>query len=410
MKNALASLTFRGKGFLAVGAGIAVGAAFAGQRDLLRIAVLLLVLPFLAAYLAGRTRFRLGCERLVRPSQIPVGTLAEVDLAITNLSPVRTGTLLLRDAVPDELGFPVHRVLERVEPSGTRTTTYPLRAYQRGRYEIGPLSVTAVDPFGLVRLTRSFRATEPVLVVPRVIALPDSGLRADHRGRGDGRSLSLAARGQDDVVPREYRFGDDLRRIHWRASARAGELMVRREEQPWTHQATVVVDLRQRAHGGDGPDSSLELALSVAASAALHLLRRGWHVRVVGSDGLTMVASAFGPDGETRVLEALALAEPSSRMDWDPGTVRADLVVAVAAADRRVTPPLTGSGSRTAGQLGLLFLVDAVAWGAVDAVPARELERDLAEAGWHVAVLGPQDDVAAAWHAVTADADERVTR
>ena len=107
MKQALGSLTFRGKGFLAVGAGIAVGAALAGQRDLLRIAVLLLVLPFLAAYLAGRTRFRLGCERVVRPSQIPVGTIAEVDLAVTNLSPVRTGTLLLRDAVPPELGYSV---------------------------------------------------------------------------------------------------------------------------------------------------------------------------------------------------------------------------------------------------------------------------------------------------------------
>ncbi len=410
MKQALGSLTFRGKGFLAVGAGIAVGAALAGQRDLLRIAVLLLVLPFLAAYLAGRTRFRLGCERVVRPSQIPVGTIAEVDLAVTNLSPVRTGTLLLRDAVPPELGYSVQRVLERVEASGTRTTTYPLHAYQRGRYEIGPLSVTAVDPFGLVRLTRSFRATEPVLVVPRVHVLPDSGLRADHRGRGDGRALSMAARGQDDVVPREYRVGDDLRRIHWRASARAGELMVRREEQPWTQQATVVVDLRERAHGGEGPEASVELALSIAASTALHLLRRGWHVRVLGSDGLVMVPAAFGPDGQPTVLEALALAEPSTARDWDPATVRADLVVAVAAADDRATPSLTGAGSRTAGQLGLLFLLDTRAWGASDAVPARDIERELLESGWHTAILGPGDDVPAAWRAVTADADEKVSR
>ena len=61
---------------------------------------------------------------------------------------------------------------------------------------------------------------------------------------------------------REYRRGDDLRRVHWRSSAHAGELMVRREEQPWQSRATLFVDNRKVAHRGTGAASSLEHAVS----------------------------------------------------------------------------------------------------------------------------------------------------
>jgi len=59
------------------------------------------------------------------------------------------------------------------------------------------------------------------------------------------------------VVPvasvREHRHGDDLRKVHWRATARSGELMVRLEERPWRAQATLLLDTRTRAHLGTGP-------------------------------------------------------------------------------------------------------------------------------------------------------------
>ena len=92
------------------------------------------------------------------------------------------GQLLLREDVDPRLGPPVDRVLQHVEAGGSRSTTFALDASQRGRFDIGPLSVTAVDPFGLVRLTRSFRSTQSVLVVPRVHDLEGS-VDADRRGR-----------------------------------------------------------------------------------------------------------------------------------------------------------------------------------------------------------------------------------
>lgn len=404
MKNALRGLTFRGKGLLAVGLGLAVGAMISEQRDLLRVAILLLALPCVSAFLVARTHFRLGAERAITPAQVPVGTVGEVQLTVTNLSRARTGTLLLADAVPQALGPPVTRVLERVEAGGSRTTTYPLHASQRGRYELGPLSITAVDPFGLVRLTRTFRTTTPVLVVPQLEELADAVIAADHRGRGDGVAVALAARGDDDVVPREYRHGDDLRRIHWRASARLDELMVRREEVPWTNRATVLIDLRQSRHGGQGPTSSLERALSAGASAAVHLIRHGWGVRVTTTDGRVLVSTASGPAGEAEVLTALALVEASPAMDVTAPAFRDDLVIAAVASDARIATALGGRAARSAGQLGIALVIDTSAWFAPESQGAGETCAGLRAAGWQaVSVSGRIGAVASAWIAATGD-------
>lgn len=404
MKRALRGLTFRGKGLIAVGLGLGVGALISEQRDLLRIAILLLALPCVSVVLVARTHFRLGAERSVTPPQVPVGTVGEVQLTITNLSRSRTGTLLLSDAVPPQLGPPVTRVFERVEAAGSRVTTYPLQAVRRGRYELGPLSVTAVDPFGLVRLTRTFRTATPVLVVPRVAELADAVITADHRGRGDGVAVALAARGDDDVVPREYRHGDDLRRIHWRASARVDDLMVRREEVPWTNRATVLVDLRAPRHGGEGASSSLELALSAAASAAVHLLRHGWTVRVATTDARVLVPAASGPVGEAEVLTALALVESSSAVDITAPAARDDLVIAAVASDARIGTALSGRAARSSGQLGIALVVDTAAWFAPESVPADETCAALRAAGWQAgAVSARADSVPSAWLSATAD-------
>lgn len=68
----------------------------------------------------------------------------------------------------------------------------------------------------------------------------------------------VALHGEDDQTVREYRDGDDLRRIHWPASARTGELMVRQEDRPAKRRAVVILGLTPTAHAGSGRASSLE--------------------------------------------------------------------------------------------------------------------------------------------------------
>jgi uncharacterized protein (DUF58 family) len=304
MRQALRGLTTRGRSFIAAAIASGVSALVLGERDLLRIAVLLGVLPMLAAAYVGQTRYRLACTRSVEPMRVPVGSPARVMLRLSNLSRLPTGTLLLEDRLPYALGSRPRLVLERLGGQRSSTVAYTVRAEVRGKYEVGPLVVRLTDPFGLCELSRAFTAVGQLTVVPQTVALPTVRLAGEYMGTGDSRARSVAVHGEDDVATREYRHGDDLRRVHWRSTARVGELMVRREEQPWESSATVVLDTRRQGHRGEGPTSSFEWAVSAAASIALHLRRAGYKIRLVTGGGADLTATEY--DGEGAVLDCLA--------------------------------------------------------------------------------------------------------
>ena len=259
MGQALRGLTTRGRSFLAAAAAAGISALIIGKTDLLRVSVLLLVLPLLAAAYVGQARYRLACTRTIEPARVPVSTSARVMLRLSNLSRLPTGTLMLEDKLPYALGSRPRLVLERLGGQRASAVAYPVRAEVRGRYEVGPLTMRLTDPFGLCELNRSFLTTARLTVIPQVVTLPNVRLAGAYAGSGDSRSRSVAVHGDDDVATREYRHGDDLRRVHWRSTARAGELMVRREEQPWESRATVVLDTRRSGHRGEGPDLELRV-------------------------------------------------------------------------------------------------------------------------------------------------------
>jgi hypothetical protein len=100
--------------------------------------------------------------------------------------------------------------------------------------------------------------------------------------------------GQDDVLVREYRQGDDVRRIHWRSTARWGDLMVRREEQAWDPSASIMLDSRASAHAGRGMENSMEWAISAAASIAIHFLDDGFGIEIYEADGPLRIAGSMG--------------------------------------------------------------------------------------------------------------------
>ncbi len=254
MREALGGLTVRGRSFL--GAGLAAAlCAFVlpqGGQDLLRVAILVTMLPLACALVVARTRYRIACGRRLSPSRVQAGEQARVVLELDNVSRLPTGLLLVEDKVPYTLGSRPRFVLDRVESRGRREVAYRVRSDVRGRFVLGPLTVQLTDPFGMCELTRSFTHRDALIVTPVVHSLPAVRLGGEWASSGESNARSVAAAGEDDVATREYRHGDDRRRIHWRSTARYGNLMVRREEQPWQSRATVVLDTRERAHRGDG--------------------------------------------------------------------------------------------------------------------------------------------------------------
>lgn len=252
LRAAFGGLTTRGRSFLAAGIAAAVCAYVLGQGDLLRVGLLLAVLPLVSVTVLHRTRYRVTGTRRLAPSRVPAGSEARVHLRMDNVSRLPTGLLMLQDRVPYVLGPRPRFVLDRVEAGGRREVSYRVRSDLRGRYPLGPLQLRLSDPFGMCELTRSFSAHDTLVVVPRTEPLPPVPLAGESSGYGEGRQRSLALAGDDDVIPRGYRYGDDLRRVHWRSTARYGELMVRREEQPQRARCTVLLDTRRTAYRGRG--------------------------------------------------------------------------------------------------------------------------------------------------------------
>ncbi|HMI27468.1 MAG TPA: DUF58 domain-containing protein, partial [Streptosporangiaceae bacterium] len=226
-----------------------------------------------------------------------------------------TGLLLAEDAIPYALGTQPRYVLDGVERGGVRELSYPLRSDLRGKFTIGPLEVKIADSFGLVELGRSFATTSTLVVTPKVVPLARTAIGASWVGEGDGRTRAAAAAGEDDVVPRAYRDGDELRRVHWRSTARYGELMVRREEQRWRNRALLLLDTRRGAHAGSGLSSSFEYAIGAAASIGVHLARGGMDGHLITDAGPVPDARMF----EDVLLDSLAVIKPSRGTELSGG-------------------------------------------------------------------------------------------
>ncbi|HEX8497521.1 MAG TPA: DUF58 domain-containing protein, partial [Actinomycetales bacterium] len=310
-------LTTRGRAVLAAGVTAAVCSVALGQRDLLRVGVLLAVVPLLTVAVLSRSRYRLACTRTVTPVRVEAGQSARVVLEVANVSGSRCGLVLAEEQVPYVLGSRPRFVLPGLEPGERRAISYPVRSDVRGRFSIGPLTLTLTDPFGMGEHRRSFSVRDELVVTPPVVALPPVVLSGDWTGAGDTRPRAVASTGEDDSTTREYRHGDDLRRVHWRSTARRGELMVRREEQPWQSRATLLLDRRRKAHLGEGVTSTFEWSVAALASVSVHLAERGYAVRLV--DGSEADAGVVGLDHLTEatasvVLDGLSSVEPAGEV------------------------------------------------------------------------------------------------
>jgi uncharacterized protein (DUF58 family) len=400
VRTALSGLTTRGRSFLAAGIAAAVCAYVLGQSDLLRVGLLLAVLPLVCATVLYRTRYRVAGSRRLSPARVPAGGEARVHLRMDNVSRLPTGLLMLQDQVPYVLGPRPRFVLDRVEAGGRREVSYRVRSDLRGRYPLGPLQLRLTDPFGLCELTRSFAAYDTLTVIPRVEPLPPVRLGGES-SYGDGRQRSLALAGEDDVIPRGYRYGDDLRRVHWRSTARHGELMVRREEQPQRARCTVLLDTRAVAFRGAGPDSAFEWAVSGAASVLVHMLERGFSVRLLtdtgssvpgeGSDGFAG-ASQEAADAAGLMMDTLAVIDHSDgdglsrAYDVLRGGGEGLLIAFVGDLDEQQAAVVARMRQRSGAAVA--FLLDSDAWGREPgdvAGPLNEGEqrlRMLREAGW----------------------------
>ena len=434
---ALSTLTTRGRCLVVAGGALLLVGVLLGERALVRIAIFVLALPLVSAVVVARQRFAVSSRRTLTPPRVPRGQDAEVTLELTNTDSRSGGLWELTEQLPAELGAEPHFLVDRLAGGASTALRYRVHGERRGRHTLGPLRLRLVDPFGLVARTCAGTDTVPLVVVPRVRALGPGGPIGGSGGTGEGARRAIAVHGEDDVSTREYRHGDDLRKVHWRATARAGELMVRLEERPWRAQATLLLDTRSCAHlvaarrgpglavpavAGDAapPPDSLEWLIEAAASIGTALTRRGTVLRVVTEAG-DLPSAAGGGLGPEELLDRLAAIEPSRIPDLVTGVERACRL----AADGPLVCLLGAVGpddvvdlvrARSGPATDVAVLTDAGSWAeagatrgrrAVSAVSRAELagQREqvaelLRAAGWQVAVAEAGSTVDEVWRSV----------
>jgi len=399
MRGLFGSLTTRGRSFLAAGGAAMVCGLAIPEPDLVRVGALLVILPLVAALAARRSRYRLSCSRRIHPPRVPAGQTATVAVRLENVARLRSGVLLAEDTAPYALGARPRFVLDEIEPGGHREFSYTLRSDTRGKFTIGPMRVRVADTFGLVEISRSFSTTSTLVVTPKVVALPRATAQSSWLGEGEGGMRTISATGEDDVAPRAYQDGDGLRRVHWRSTARYGELMVRREEHQWRNSASVFLDTRRSAHSGSGPSATFEYAVSAAASIGTHLTGEGFRARLITDSGEIAPLGTFSDT----LLDMLAVIRPASSTGFRQGT--GELTRAggqlIAVVGRMTAADATQlAGSRRSNAPAMALVLTASAWsGAQDDIPAdaARTAQILTASGWRVAVVSPTSPLAQAW-------------
>jgi uncharacterized protein (DUF58 family) len=261
--------TRRGYGVLVAGAVLLGSGYWFGYPELatLGAAAVLAVLCALA-FVAWRPG--LGIIRTADPDRVMRGDPSGVALSVRNASRFFGASLVARDRVSP--GGAVAVPLIRLRPGKTVSVRYPVPTRRRGVITVGPLEISRRDPLTLVSVVRSYGDVARVWVRPRVhpITAVPVGLSRSMDGRVDRvpqGSITFSAL-------REYVVGDDLRHVHWRTSARVGELMVREHVDTSLPRVVVLLDDRTGAHG-PGPDgeSTFEAACEAAASVLVAAAR-----------------------------------------------------------------------------------------------------------------------------------------
>ena len=414
-------MTTRGRAFVAAGVTLALGGMLLGFADLTRIGVLLVVLP-LAAYLLSRRRPpSIAIGRTISPARIRLDERAEVRVTFQNRGTRRSPLFLAEERLDYALGDRPRFVLPRMEPGGGRLLTYSIRSQVRGKHVLGPIALRQRDPFGLTHVSMTLRSTTEVLVLPRIEELGEARPRGDGIGSEGEVPHLVSSHGEDDVTIRPYQDGDELRRVHWPATAHRGEIMVRQEDRPSRRRAVLLLDSRAKAHVGVGSASSFEWAVSAIASIMVQLTGQGYAVHLVSDETVrdgTATRATQRMDVQ-QSLASLALASVGTPSQFEDVirtghwlAANGGVVVAVVAAhDEDALRRL--ATVRQLGSTGVLFLLDADSWGArrsaTDDPTTRRLATTIGSVGWRTHPVRAGQSVSSAWgRALRLDSLERV--
>lgn len=306
-----------------------------------------LVIMFVLSWLWARYSLRkMVFRRAVASGRVQVGETFDERLMLDNLSVLPK----LWVQVADGSTLPGHRAGYVASMGGRKRAIWRARSIckQRGRFQLGPVTATSGDPFGLFRRRIALTGSRELMVLPPVLPISSFALfTGGLPGRGRSSTRALQATTNATTI-REYVNGDALSRIHWRSTAHYNKMMVKEFDLDPAVDAWLFLDLNERVQSGKGEHSTEEYGVTIAATVANYLLRHdlslgmivnGQHREILSLDRgdrqiervletLAVVKAGPGPDlKEALAIDALHLGRntvaivitPSTSRDWHEG-------------------------------------------------------------------------------------------
>lgn len=262
------------------------------------------VLGLVAASLISRHNLGAAEIERIAPRRTCVGDPVAGGLVVRNTG--RRSVPLMR--IEDHYGAfqPTVAISERLRSGDEARVELVKTAHRRGVFTAGPVVLTSGAPFGFSRSKRTLEVPGQTTVVPRWVDLGSFPILEPSSFPSDVlHERARTGAGHEYLGVREYRPGDPQRAVHWRSTARVGQLVVREFEEEVQSRVTLVI---AGADAGMPPDSAFESLVSAAASIAVYALNTGHPVDLLrpSAEG----SSHLGDPDRFDVMDWLAAAEP----------------------------------------------------------------------------------------------------
>jgi uncharacterized protein (DUF58 family) len=312
-----------------LGAGLLLALSYVLHSDLLAYAMYaLLGLMVVSRWLSGRWISQLHARRECNKLTAEIGDLVGVNLELVNNGSLPIPWVLLEDVLPPRAinsrppGLEVegaHVQLAIVRGGRNKTLRYQLRCHRRGYYQLGPVIIETGDLFGLHRRYRVTTEPDFLMVYPTVVPLAGYDV-SSRRPMGE---VKMSYRLLEDPTRirgvRAYVQGDPMNRIHWRATARTGQLHSKVYEPTTVAGATILLEFHRDAYDPRHEPVRSELAITCAASMANAIQQMGQQVGLVtnGRDAADRIRSeGWDPQQRSRreARQAGSMLEQSERL------------------------------------------------------------------------------------------------
>jgi uncharacterized protein (DUF58 family) len=285
-------------------------ALVSGSILLLRLFFLSLLVTAVSYVWVRWSLHGLSVDSTQPPERLEVGDTFQREVIIYN--PGKLPRLWLR--VKDDTDLPGHQDTASINIA--RQSVYCWQANfkcrKRGRYHLGPVTITAADPLEIFTSNRTLGKEKEITIYPATIDLPLFNLASfSGSGHSSGYQSIKSIRTHASSV-REFTSGDSLHHIHWRSTARMGKLMVKTFDADRSYNppkvAWILLDMNEKAHFGRGDETSEEYAITMAASIVKKCLQSGIVAGILASDKRhSLIKPETGEKQLWDILETLAL-------------------------------------------------------------------------------------------------------